>query len=71
MTYHEHHSLQTLRRVKRLIDEALPKFNWGTSALDGNAIQLLNEVPCQVDRMISDLSQLPGGQNINGNDSQL
>lgn len=27
----------------RIIDEALPKFNWGASALDANAIQLLNE----------------------------
>lgn len=33
--------LQTLR----LFEEALPKFNWGASALDANAIQLLNETP--------------------------
>ena len=26
----------------------LPKFNWGVSALDANAIQLLNEVPGEV-----------------------
>lgn len=37
-----------LRLAKRLMDEALPKFNWGASALDGNAIQLLNAVPIAV-----------------------
>jgi len=34
-----------LRGAKRLFDEALPKFDWGRSALDANAIKLLNEVP--------------------------
>ena len=38
----------TLARVTRLFEEALPKFNWGASALDANAIQLLNEVPGEV-----------------------
>ncbi|HEY3434264.1 MAG TPA: hypothetical protein VGK41_01290 [Solirubrobacterales bacterium] len=37
-----------LRRAQRLFAEALPKFNWGASALDANAIQLLNEVPGEV-----------------------
>ena len=37
-----------LQRCQRLFDEALPKFNWGASALDANAIQLLNEVPGEV-----------------------
>ncbi len=40
--------LDTLEQVERLIKEALPKFNWGASALDANAIKLLNEVPLQV-----------------------
>ena len=31
--------------VQRLCDEALPKFDWGASALDANAIDLLNRVP--------------------------
>jgi len=37
-----------LRDAMRLFDEALPKFNWGASALDANAIQILNEVPVAV-----------------------
>lgn len=31
-----------------LFDHALPKFNWGASALDARAIKLLNEVPLTV-----------------------
>lgn len=34
-----------LRLALRMCDEALPKFNWGASALDANAVQLLNETP--------------------------
>ena len=34
-----------LELVCRLCDEALPKFNWGASALDANAIDLLNKAP--------------------------
>jgi len=34
-----------LHLAQRLVTEALPKFNWGASALDANAIQLLNDVP--------------------------
>jgi len=30
---------------QKLFRDALPKFNWGASALDANAIRLLNEVP--------------------------
>lgn len=41
-----------LKAAKRLFDEALPKFNWGASFLDANAIQLLNSVPDQVARAI-------------------
>ncbi len=32
----------------KMENEALPKFNWGASALDANAIRLLNEVPAKV-----------------------
>lgn len=39
---------EALRRCQRLFDEALPKFDWGKSALDANAIALLNEVPAEV-----------------------
>lgn len=35
-------------RAKQLFDEALPKFNWGASCLDANAITLLNEVPGEI-----------------------
>lgn len=40
--------LAALEAANRLFVEALPKFDWGASALDANAIQLLNEVPGQV-----------------------
>ena len=42
-----------LKDAERLFNEALPKFNWGASALDGNAIQLLNEVPLKVRAALS------------------
>lgn len=41
-----------LERADRLFSEALPKFNWGASALDANAIALLNEVPGEVRRAL-------------------
>lgn len=40
--------LAALERANRLIKEALPKFDWGASPLDANAIGLLNEVPGEV-----------------------
>lgn len=40
--------IEALTRCERLINEALPKFNWGASALDANAIALLNETPAIV-----------------------
>jgi len=43
-----------LARVEALIDVALPRFNWGASALDAEAIQLLNEVPIEVKRVLRD-----------------
>lgn len=45
-------ALEALKAAQRLHKEALPKFNWGASALDGNAITLLNEVPGQVSAAI-------------------
>ena len=42
-----------LQAAQRLFKEALPKFNWGASFLDANAIQLLNEVPVKVDAAIA------------------
>lgn len=41
-----------LEAAQRLFKEALPKFNWGASFLDANAIQLLNEVPAKVNAAI-------------------
>lgn len=40
--------LEALQRAHQLIKEALPKFNWGASALDANAITLLDTVPGEV-----------------------
>lgn len=44
--------LTALKAVERLFKEAHPKFNWGASFLDANAITLLNEVPLQVRKAI-------------------
>lgn len=40
--------VEALGCALQLCQEALPKFNWGASALDANAIQLLNEVPGKI-----------------------
>lgn len=45
--------IKALERAERLFNEALPKFDWGKSALDANAIALLNEVPIEVKRALS------------------
>lgn len=34
-----------LEQCIELFDKALPKFNWGASFLDAEAIRLLNETP--------------------------
>jgi len=39
--------------AKRMVDEALPEFNWGgASFLDANAIQLLNEAPIAIGKAL-------------------
>ncbi len=43
-----------LERCARLFKEALPRFNWAASALDANAITLLNEVPREVDGILKE-----------------
>lgn len=48
-----------LGRVNRLIGEALPKFNWGASALGANAITLLNEVPGEVRAALASKESAP------------
>ncbi|APL99351.1 nucleotide pyrophosphohydrolase [Bordetella phage FP1] len=50
--------VQALQRAKRLFDEALPKFDWGRSALDANAIQLLNEVPGEVEAALKEAGKV-------------
>jgi hypothetical protein len=40
--------VEGLEAAMELIEKALPKFNWGASALDADAIALLNEVPQKV-----------------------
>lgn len=45
----------TLLRVKQLFDTALPKFNWGASTLDADAIRLLNDVPAEVTRALMEV----------------
>lgn len=44
--------VKALERAERLCNEALPKFNWAKSALDANAIALLNEVPGEISRAL-------------------
>jgi hypothetical protein len=49
--------IAALEAAQRLFKEALPKFNWGTSCLDANAIRLLNEVPSQVDAVLKQVDR--------------
>lgn len=39
--------------TQRMCREALPKFNWGASALDANAIDLLNRAPGALDAALA------------------
>lgn len=48
---------EALVLAQRLHQEALPQFNWGESALDANAIHLLNEVPIAINRALSSLTE--------------
>jgi hypothetical protein len=43
---------KTLSDADELCRYALPKFNWGASALDADAIRLLNEVPGKIGRAL-------------------
>lgn len=53
LTPFETAAFDALTMAKRMIDEALPKFNWGASALDANAIRLLNETPVAVNAALA------------------
>lgn len=46
--------------VQRVHDEALPKFNWGASALDANAIGLLNQFGLQLPKALAEAKKLAG-----------
>lgn len=51
-----------LRRAEELCTRALPQFNWGASALSGEAIALLNEVPGEIHAALAEHgSKLSGG----------
>lgn len=52
-TTERHLAIGALDGAIRLFDEALPKFDWGASPLDANAIALLNEIPPTV-RVVRD-----------------
>jgi len=38
--------------INRLVNEAIPKFNWGASCLDADAISLLNRAPAAMARIL-------------------
>lgn len=44
--------MNALLLADRMCKEALPKFNWGDSALDANAIDLLNRAPTAIARAL-------------------
>lgn len=50
--------IKALRAALQMADElckcALPKFNWGASALDARAIQLLNETPRAISQALKE-----------------
>ncbi len=45
--------LEALELTQRMIGEALPKFDWGKSFLDANALDLLNRTPIRVHNAIA------------------
>lgn len=49
--------VQALKRSQELFEKALPKFNWGSSFLNAEAIRLLNEVPIEVANALAAASE--------------
>lgn len=45
--------VSALKDAQRLCKKALPKFNWGASALDADAVKLLNEVPAKINAALA------------------
>ncbi len=56
--------IPALRLAKRLIDEALPQFNWGASPLSAEAVRLLNDVPAAVNAALAAIDARPVGAEI-------
>lgn len=50
--------VEALHLAQRMNREALPKFNWGASALDANAIDLLNRAPMAVNAALTRAQEL-------------
>lgn len=44
---------EALQLADKMVNEALPKFNWGASFLDANAITLLNEAPISIKKALA------------------
>lgn len=49
---------EALVSAQKMIDVALPKFNWGASFLNAEAIQLLNETPREVTEALRRIGEL-------------
>ncbi len=54
--------LLALAMARQLFDKALPKFNWGASALDAETIRILNEAPSVVRAAIDNAIAASGGE---------
>lgn len=49
--------VEALKRSQELFEKALPKFNWGSSFLNAEAIRLLNDVPIEVAKALAVASE--------------
>ena len=50
--------IDAAKLMRRMNEEAVTKFNWGASALDANAIDLLNRAPGALRRAINVVENL-------------
>lgn len=48
--------VEALQAANECFDKALPKFNWGASFLDAEAIRLLNNAPVKVKMALESLN---------------
>lgn len=49
------HLRSALELAQTMCDKALPQFNWGASALDGEAIHLLNVTPGRIKAALEEI----------------